>query len=62
MNGLKYVWMADVVEAANFFVSGILDENVDLAADDRSDRSTINSLSNVSIVNLDEIEAVRFTH
>ena len=62
MNCKKYVWMVDVREAANFFVSGFLDENLDLASDDRSERSTINSLSNVSIVNSGEIEAVRYTH
>ncbi len=62
LNCKKYVWMVDVREAANFFVSGILDENLDLASDDRSERSTINSLSNFSTVNSGEIEAVRYTH
>ena len=55
--------MVDVVEAANFFGSAILDENVDyLVADDRSDRSSINSLSTDSIVNLKKLENVRYTH
>ena len=55
--------MADVEEAANFFGSAILDENVDyLVSDDRSDRSSINSLSTDSIVNLKKLENVRYTH
>jgi hypothetical protein len=52
-----------VVEAANFFGSAILDENVGyLVSDDRSDRSSINSLSTDSIVNLKKLENVRYTH
>ncbi len=42
-------------EAAEFFVSRILDDNVKLSADDSSDRSSINSLSNDSTVNLKKL-------
>ena len=58
MYGLKYVWMADVVEAANFFGAEILNTNTELVArfaDDRSERSTINRLPHEIVTDLDEL-------
>jgi hypothetical protein len=53
--GLKYVWIADVVEAANFFGAEILNANSNLVpkfADDRSERSTINRLPHEKVTDV----------
>jgi hypothetical protein len=56
--GLKNVWMADVVQAGNFFGAEIASANSNLVnriADDRSQRSNINNLANQVVTDLDEL-------